>query len=288
MIDLDNIENSRDNIDHAKSKQILSHSYSSDHFMDALNVYCEKYSTQESILLQQLREETCEVYPESTSRMLSGPLQGKLLSLLASLSKCENALELGAFTGYATLSIAEGIASVIDDPKKMKIFTCEPDPKSSEIAQKYFSKSPFHSNIELSRIKASELIELMREKSQTFQLAFIDADKKQYENYLMDIIGYTFNSETQQYTKSKPSLLDKNALVVVDNTLWKGLVLGQDEDLRNESPDAASFGDVKRMQTMASWMHQFNTMILRYSNIFEVVLLPLRDGLSIIRYKGDA
>lgn len=110
---------------------------------------------------------------------------------------------------------------------------------------------------------------------------FIDADKKAYKDYLLDLLGYN-NDLVQQ----KPSLLEKGALILIDNTLWKGLVLSQVPKFKSHSPEFSSFGNENRMKVLSQALHEFNTFIKdNLSEEFEVVLLPLRDGLTMLRYK---
>lgn len=178
---------------------------------------------------------------------------------------------------------------------------------------------------------------------------FIDADKKKYQDYLVDMLGFCDLNHLLESTPSngvsdqgkeniprRNCLLRKNALILVDNTLWKGLVLGevsifiysvmltvvslyilssiligrllvsydsipskllklaldhlyitapQDSDLEDQAPDPALYGNPKRMLTLAKTMHGFNTFINEQKHLFDVIVLPLRDGLTIIRYK---
>lgn len=104
-----------------------------------------RHSDGESELLGALRAETLSTYTERMSRMISGPLQGRLLSMLATVSRAHKVLELGTFTGYATLSFAEGIAANIKaglvKEQEAKIYSCDHDEKSLAIARKYVDKS---------------------------------------------------------------------------------------------------------------------------------------------------
>jgi len=100
-----------------------------------------RYSSAESPLLQELRQETMSSFNEGASRMISGLLQGHILSVITSITNVKSALELGTFTGYATICIAQGMQgrkSVENLPKK--VYTCEIDNKSADIASKYFTK----------------------------------------------------------------------------------------------------------------------------------------------------
>ena len=80
-------------------------------------------------------------------------------------------------------------------------------------------------------------------------------------------------------------LLNDGALIVVDNTLWKGLVLKQAEDLKEYAPEAALYGNADRMNAIAEKMHEFNTWLAEHPQL-SAMMLPLRDGLTVIRYKA--
>ncbi len=113
--------------------------------------FCRRYSSGESEVLQQLRKETEDSYPEAAARMISGPLQGKFLSLLATISQAKHVLELGTFTGYATIALAEGVAAANKSPSigdkdaarfnDVKVYTCEIDSNAADMAERYFQKS---------------------------------------------------------------------------------------------------------------------------------------------------
>ena len=115
---------------------------------------------------------------------------------------------------------------------------------------------------------------------QSFRLlrVFIDADKRQYTKYMEELLDLSTPVD------QRDCLLNPGALVLVDNTLWKGLVLNQVNDLEQFSPDPLLFGkNPKRMQDLADTMHQFNSFIKNQPNLRQLIL-PLRDGLSIIQY----
>lgn len=203
----------------SSSTTTLSHSSSADSFVDAINSYCEKHSTVESTTLANLRAETVAGYPPNVSRMISGPLQGALLKALVSISRAENILELGTFTGYAAIAMAEGIAD------GGKVFTCDIDTQAASIALKYVNDSDhLRDRIEFHPIAASDMISRMRDQERRFDMVFVDADKKRYQSYILDLAGYK-KGEGEHYHKVALSLLKHNAIILVDNTLWKGLVL---------------------------------------------------------------
>ena len=140
-----------------------------------------------------------------------------------------------------------------------------------------------------------------------FCSVFIDADKRNYRFYLQSILGepapFTNEEGVEQVKEPARCLLNPGAIIMVDNTLWKGLVLSkvswddirvimgrdcfavQTEDLSEYAPRPQEYGDKGRMVKMTDWIHQFNVFVAEHPQL-EVVLVPMRDGLTLIRYKG--
>jgi 16S rRNA G966 N2-methylase RsmD len=122
---------------------------------------------------------------------------------------------------------------VIQGGGRGRVVTCEIDKSAADMAQKYFDMSSNGKQIELYRMKGVELLDRMREEGRTFDLVFIDADKKLYKEYLQNLMGILHHEEDEKVigkeleveNKRNSCLLDDNALIIVDNTLWKGLVL---------------------------------------------------------------
>jgi predicted O-methyltransferase YrrM len=131
-------------------------------------------------------------------------------------------------------------------------------------------------------VRASDLLAAARLEGLRYDVVFIDADKKQYETYLLDLLG-----EGQ----GQGCLLNDGAIILVDNTLWKGLVLHSERQGQGQgevggwAPQAAAFGNERRMQALADSMHAFNARVRGHHKLRPLVL-PLRDGLSIIRYSS--
>ena len=203
--------------------------------------------------------------------MMCDRLQGRLLKFLTSTSGARSVLELGTFTGYSTLCFAEGLRN----PKSF-VLTCEIDDKAADIAQEYFDQSGLGEKIRLKRQRASEVIDAARSAGNMFDIVFIDADKKYYKDYVSDLMGLK---------KEKSCLLNDNAIIIVDNTLWKGLVLAKDEHLQEFAPDAADFGNPKRMTVIAGIMNEFNEFCNAHPDLHQLIL-PIRDGLSVIQYRN--
>ena len=166
--------------------------------IDKINNYVKDHSCSETKLLSELRRETelkC-INPI----MLSGEYQGRLLSLISKIKHPKKILEIGTFTGYATLCLAEGLET------SGKIYTIDKNEELIKIQNKYFSKSKYHKNIIQYTGDALEIIPKINSK---FDLIFLDADKENYNKYLEIIIPK----------------LNKKGILISDNVLWHGKVL---------------------------------------------------------------
>ena len=166
--------------------------------IDKINNYAKDHSCSETKLLSKLRRETelkC-INPI----MLSGEYQGRLLSLISKIKQPKKILEIGTFTGYATLCLAEGLET------SGKIFTIDKNEELIKIQNKYFSKSKYHKNI----IQyTGDALEIIPKINSQFDLIFLDADKENYNKYLEIIIPK----------------LNKKGILISDNVLWHGKVL---------------------------------------------------------------
>ena len=169
--------------------------------MDFLNKeleeYIEHHSTKENDLLSELNRETWAKV--LMPRMLSGHIQGRVLSLLSNLAKPNNIIEIGTYTGYSALCLAEGIK------KNGELHTIEINEEHAAIAKKFFEKSKFSKIIKQHIGEAKNIINKIEKK---FQLAFIDADKENYSNYFDLLIDK----------------IDINGIIIADNVLWSGKV----------------------------------------------------------------
>ncbi len=198
--------------------------------------YCEP----ESELLQRIdRETNLKVL---MPRMLSGHYQGRVLSMLSKMINPSRILEIGTFTGYATLCLAEGLTD------QGRIYTLDINEELEEMVRGYFAESNYNDKIHYILGDATATIRTLNHE--TLDLVFIDADKKNNGNYY-DLV---FDS------------LRPGGLIIVDNVLWSGKVL-------DNNPDK----DTKIINT-------FNDKI-QADNRVEKLILPVRDGLFIIRKK---
>lgn len=200
--------------------------------------YCRDNTTQESQLMRELAAETYAKTP--LPEMMVGPIVGTFLGILVRAIGAKRVLELGTFTGYSALAMAEGL---LEDGK---LITCEIDPEFAGIAKKYWKRSPHGKKIEQKLGNALETVKTIRG---FFDLVFIDADKENYINYWELCVP-----------KTRPG-----GLIVVDNVLWGGgAIEPQDET------DRAIAG--------------FNRHVSKDKRV-EVVMLPVRDGLTLARVK---
>jgi len=203
--------------------------------------YILEHIGSEDPVLQELDRETHLKVPGA--RMLSGHLQGQLLTLLSKMIRPERILEIGTFTGYSAICLAKGLT------RTGKLITIELDDELEDLAQKYFVKAGLQQEI-IQLIGPA--LEIIRSLSETFDLVFLDADKREYVDYYNLVFDNVRNG----------------GYIIADNTLWSGKVL-----------DVPSPGDEQTRGIIA-----FNEMIKNDSRV-EKVILPLRDGMTIIRKK---
>lgn len=206
-----------------------------DELQDLLLKYCEP----ENDLLQKIdRETNLKVL---MPRMLSGHYQGRVLSMLSKMNSPRRILEIGTFTGYATLCLAEGLTA------DGIIYTLDINEELEDMVRESFSKSAYHDKIRYILGDATKTINGLEE---VFDIVFIDADKKNNGTYY-DLI----------FERVRPG-----GIIIVDNVLWSGKVLQekQDKDTKN--------------------ITNFNDKIAEDERV-EKLILPVRDGLFIIRKK---
>lgn len=151
-----------------------------------------------SPIFEELRERTYADVP--SPQMQVGRVEGALLRILVAAIGARRVLEIGTFTGFSALSMAEAL------PEDGEIVTCDIDPKATAVARQFFDLSPHGKKIHLA---LGDALETLRTLSGPFDLVFLDADKEQYPAY---------------YEASLP-LLRPGGLLVADNTLWSGAVL---------------------------------------------------------------
>ena len=202
--------------------------------------YLEKYCSQEPEILARLREETYRVIEQP--HMISGKQQGRFLAIISKLLSPKNILEIGTFTGYATLCLAEGLA------ENGKITTLDINEELSYLPKKYFAESDFAEKINFCLQDGREFLQ---NTDEMYDLVFIDGNKAAYVDYLNLI---------------KPRLRS-GGVVLFDNVLWYGKVL-------EENPKSK----------MTKKRKELNEIVSKDDD-FENLILPLRDGINLIRKK---
>jgi caffeoyl-CoA O-methyltransferase len=207
---------------------------------DAVYEYLISNSLREPPVLRRLREETAS-HPQV--RMQISPDQGQFMALLVQLTGARRTLEVGVFTGYSSLAVALAL------PADGKIVACDISEEYTSVAQRYWKEAGVDNMIDL-RIKPAleTLRELLAERRQgTFDLAFIDADKSNYEGY------YECTLE----------LLRPGGLILIDNVLWSGRVA----DPQDNEPDTKA-------------LRALNKKLLTDSRV-SLSMLPIADGLTL-------
>ncbi len=202
--------------------------------------YVVEHTEEENELLKELERETnVKVYHP---RMLSGHLQGKLLKMISHMIAPYRILEIGTYTGYSALCLAEGLLP------GGSLHTIEVNDELEEFIRLYINRSPLSSKIHLHIGNALNIIPSIDE---TFDLAFIDGDKREYLEYYHAV----FDKVRQ------------GGFIIADNVLWNGKVLNENE--KDEyTRSVRAFNDYVHIDTRV-----------------ENVMLPLRDGLMILRKK---
>lgn len=181
-------------------------------------------------------------------RMASGHLQGRLLKMFVLMNRPENILEIGTYSGYSALCMAEGL------PPGGRIYTFEVNDEQEAFTRPWIEKSGYADKIEfIIGDVLSCLPQLAEEKGLRFQMAFIDGDKRHYIDYYNALFPY----------------LAPGAVILADNTLWDGHVVEPEHQKDAQTRGVMAFNDY-----------------VNKDDRVEVVILPMRDGLSVIRKKN--
>ena len=210
--------------------------------MDILE-YIEQHSTPESEALRQIVHTT---HIEMINpRMMSGHIQGRVLSMFSQMIRPQRILELGTFTAYSTLCLAEGL---VDDGT---LVTLEHNDELEDMILRNLALSPLGEKVQLVIGDAMEWL-VAQSSDWLYDLVFIDADKREYSAYLDAVLP----------------LVRPGGWILADNTLWDGHIIEEAYD--------------KDKQTLA--LRAFNDKVAQDERL-DKVILPLRDGLTIIRKK---
>lgn len=215
--------------------------------MDALEKYVHDFSEPEEALLHELDRETNlrAVAP----RMISGHIQGRLLEMLVRMLRPRRVLEIGTFTGYSALSMAAGLE------EDAELHTVEVDDELQEFTQSYFDRSRHGRKIRLHIGSALEIAPALGGK---FDLVFIDGDKREYPAYWRMLMG----------DDGGRALVHGGTVLIADNILWSGKVVQP----------------VAHNDRHTQALIEFNRLVVNDPRVTNVIV-PLRDGLNLIRVK---
>jgi caffeoyl-CoA O-methyltransferase len=196
-----------------------------------------------NILCKKNLENTQKIILAMQRQMQISPDQGALLQFIIKSSNIQNCLEIGTFTGYSALTMALAL------PENGSIVSLDIDKKNTDIAKKYWSKHSVSKKIDFILAPALETMEEFINQDKIFDLVFIDADKKNYKNYFLKSL----------------ELLEKDGIIIVDNTLWKGKV-----------------ADLNISDDQTNSIREFNRFVKDFKGT-ESMILPIADGMTICR-----
>jgi caffeoyl-CoA O-methyltransferase len=206
-----------------------------------IDKYAETHSTPESALLQELAEYTRANI--TGAQMLCGRVEGELLRWLVGLVRAERVLELGTYTGYSALSMAEAL------PDSGRLITCDKNADVLAVAQQFIARSAQGHKIQVVERDIMDLLQDLLQENAVFDFIFIDANKK----------------PNKEYVEKCLQLLSPAGMIAVDNTLFQEKVLHPVDEL-------------------SKVIAEFNESLVKRTDL-EVLLLPVRDGITLIRRK---
>lgn len=209
---------------------------------DELYAYLKSVSLRETELMEALRNETAKL---PMSAMQIAPEQGQFMALITKLIGAKNVIEVGTFTGYSALAVAQAL------PDDGKLIACDVSEEWTSIGKRYWQQAGVADKIELHIAPALQTLDALLQNNMVgqFDMAFIDADK---ENY-------------QHYYESCLQLLRSGGLIMVDNVLWGGSVI----DDTNQKPETVA-------------IRKFNEYLYQDQRV-DISLIPVGDGISMVR-----
>jgi len=206
--------------------------------------YLMQHGTRPDAIAQELIEETRTL--GNIARMQVAPEQGAFMTLLARIMGAQRIIEVGTFTGFSALCLARGL------PEDGELICCDVSDEWTRVGQPYWQRAGVAERIDLRIAPALDTLRaLANEQAGAFDLAFIDADKTNYQPYCEELAG----------------LVRRNGLIVVDNVLWGGAVV-------DEANQAENTRAIRAFNTWASSDARF-----------EPVMLPISDGLTLLRIR---
>ena len=206
-----------------------------------INEYCSLYTQKEDDVLYQLYRETHQKILRP--RMLSGHIQGQLLTFFSKMVEPEYILEIGTYTGYSAICLARGLKA------GGKLHTIDINEELEDFACSFIEKAGLKDSVEMHIGEAIKIIPSLQKK---WSLVFIDADKENYINYY----NLVFNS------------IKNGGFIIFDNVLWSGKVT---EEVDSKDKETRTLVELAKL--------------LQEDNRVENVLLPVRDGLFMVRKK---
>ena len=206
-----------------------------------LYVYMLSVSLREPDILRELRAETAQ---DENANMQISPEQGQFMGLLVKLLGAERTLDIGVYTGYSSLCIALAL------PKRGRVIACDVNREWTDMARRYWLKAGMEDRIELHLAPARQTLEdLLRQGADSFDFAFIDADKINYDMY------YEYCLQ----------LIRPGGLIAIDNVLWDGAV----------ADPAINDADTLAIRALNEKIHLDRRV--------EISLVPIADGLGLVR-----
>ncbi len=207
---------------------------------DTIYHYLLEHSLRESAILRQLRAETAN---HEMARMQISPEQGQFLNLLVKILGAQQTIEVGVFTGYSALCVAEAL------PADGRLVACDVNKEWTDIARRYWKQAGVNQKIELLLAPADKTLQKLIDKgnANSFDFAFIDADKTNYFKYYEQCL----------------KLIRRGGIIAIDNTLWGG-------DVANP--------DINDDDTRA--IREFNDALHSDSRV-DISLVPIGDGLTL-------
>ena len=207
-----------------------------------LHDYVLSVSLREPEILRQLREETASM---PMAGMQVAPEQGQFMALLVRLTAAKQYLEIGTFTGYSALAVALAL------PPEGRVLACDINAETTQVAQRYWTTAGVAAKIELRLAPALETLDKLLAQGQAgrFDLAFIDADKENYDGYYERALR----------------LVRPGGVIMLDNVLWAGAVA---DPKKNDA-------DTKALRALNQKLHGDERI--------DLSLLPLADGLTLAR-----
>jgi len=207
---------------------------------EGVEAYTEAHAPAEPELLQRLNRETHlkVLYP----RMLSGHYSGRFLAMMSTLLRPKTILEVGTYTGYSALCLAEGLAP------NGKLHSIDLNPETMALAQRYIDEAGYTDRVELHEANA---VELLQQRDFAPDLVFLDADKENYLTYYQAVLP----------------TMPTGGVILTDNVLWSGKVVDK------------SYGD-----GATAALRAYNSFVHSDERV-ESIILPVRDGITLIRKK---